>query len=78
MNGARFLGRPSGAGWGHIRSLLNRDVDERSHTLTRRGSQRAPPQAPLDRPGIVAPDRVNRRIVTVGGRGFLLMPGAQL
>ncbi len=67
--------------WMRIRSLLDRDVEERSRTLARYGLRRVldelHPKIRWTRPGLSLADR-SGRTVEVDGRGFLLMPSAYL
>jgi hypothetical protein len=67
--------------WVRIRTLLDRDIDERSRTLARHGLRNAldalHPKIRWTRRGLSLADRTGRT-VAVGERGFLLMPSAYL
>jgi DNA-binding transcriptional ArsR family regulator len=67
--------------WVRIRTLLERDIEERSRTLTRHGLQRVldelHPKIRWTRQGLLFADRAGRT-VEIGERGFLLMPSAYL
>jgi hypothetical protein len=67
--------------WVYSRSLLNRDVEERSHALTRHGLCRVldglHPKLRWTGRGLSLGDP-NGRIVEIGERGFLLVPRAHL
>ena len=67
--------------WVRIRTLLDRDIDERSRTLARHGLRRAldelHPKIRWTRPGLLLADRTGRT-VAVDERGVLLMPSAYL
>jgi DNA-binding transcriptional ArsR family regulator len=67
--------------WVRIRTLLDRDIEQRSRTLARHGLRRAldelHPKIRWTNRGLSLADR-NRRTVEVGERGLLLMPSAYL
>jgi DNA-binding transcriptional ArsR family regulator len=67
--------------WVRIRTLLDRDIEQRSRTLARCGLRRVldelHPKVRWTMPGLSLADR-NGRTVEVGERGFLLMPSAYL
>ena len=67
--------------WARIRTMLDRDVDERSRTLARNGLRRVlgdvHPKIRWTRQGLSLADRTDRT-VDVGERGFLLMPSVYL
>jgi len=67
--------------WVRIRTLLDRDIDERSRTLARHGLRRAldelHPKIRWTKQGLSLADRTGRT-VAVDQRGFLLMPSAYL
>ena len=67
--------------WVRIRTLLDRDVEERSRTLARHGLRRMldelHPKIRWTKRGLSLADR-NGGTVKVGERGFLLMPSAYL
>jgi DNA-binding transcriptional ArsR family regulator len=67
--------------WVRIRTLLDRDVEERSRALTRHGLRRVldelHPKIGWTKRGLSLADR-SGRTVAVGERGFLLMPSAYL
>jgi DNA-binding transcriptional ArsR family regulator len=67
--------------WIRIRTLLDRDIDERSRTLARHGLRRAldelHPKIRWTKRGLSLADRTGRA-VAVGERGLLLMPSAYL
>jgi DNA-binding transcriptional ArsR family regulator len=67
--------------WVRIRTLLDRDIDERSRALARHGLRRVldelHPKIRWTKRGLSLADRTGRT-VAVGERGFLLMPSAYL
>ncbi|HEX5298521.1 MAG TPA: DUF5937 family protein [Streptosporangiaceae bacterium] len=67
--------------WVRIRTLLDRDIDERSRTLARHGLRSAldelHPKIRWTKRGLSLADRTGRT-VAIGERGFLLMPSAYL
>jgi DNA-binding transcriptional ArsR family regulator len=67
--------------WIRIRTLLDRDIEQRSRILARHGLRRVldelHPKIRWTNRGLSLADR-NRRSVDVGERGFLLMPSAFL
>jgi DNA-binding transcriptional ArsR family regulator len=67
--------------WVRIRTLLDRDIDERSRTLARHGLRSVldelHPKIRWTKRGLSLADRTGRTIA-VGERGFLLMPSAYL
>jgi DNA-binding transcriptional ArsR family regulator len=67
--------------WARVRTLLDRDIAERSRTLARHGLRQVladlHPKIRWTDDGVVLPDHSERAVV-VGERGLLLMPSAYL